>query len=460
MGVRGGCHTPLLTSIPLDTHKNRQKKMIKRILSKETSTTWFHQKWLKQLRTCAQDIGLDYEPVPVRGWMHGRDLIACVRSLGGEIQPATPFHHWTIASESQPQETLDRYVEDLAVGNTTIEDFTGIVTIALDGTRFLALRVDHSIRYRFNESYTILAGPSLEDTLRLADRLTTAHRTLVSDTMRVFGTARVGFRNPRAVSEQDLVLPDQLRDDLFGYIDAFHEAVDRRTDLGIAASRGVLFVGAPGTGKTLTVRHLLGRFANWRRYLYLKSTIGHSSTFEEMVDDIATEDQPVLVIIEDLDRILESQGVTAEYLLNVLDGLLAPDAPVLWVATSNDPTGIDRNLLDRPGRFDRVFLFPRPEAPERRRLFEHYSPWAVPKATLSTLAAADVGLCGSHIREICHSAALFATDGASDYAEHLEREFKRMVDQHAASRRYGQQIASPNGVGFGAQAALRDSSQG
>ncbi len=175
----------------------------------------------------------------------------------------------------------------------------------------------------------------------------------------------------------------------------------------------MLFVGAPGTGKTLTVRHLLGRFANWRRYLYLKSA-NHSSTFEEMVDDIAGEDQPVLVIIEDLDRILESQGVTAEYLLNVLDGLLAPDAPVLWVATSNDPTGIDRNLLDRPGRFDRVFLFPRPETPERRRLFEHHSPWPVPEATLSTLAATDVGLCGSHIREICHSAALFATDGAAD----------------------------------------------
>ncbi len=48
--------------------------MIKRVYSAEASTTWFHQKWLKQLRTCAQDLCLDYEPVPVRGWMLGRDL--------------------------------------------------------------------------------------------------------------------------------------------------------------------------------------------------------------------------------------------------------------------------------------------------------------------------------------------------------------------------------------------------
>ena len=211
-----------------------------------------------------------------------------------------------------------------------------------------------------------------------------------------------------------------------------------------------ILVGASGTGKTLSVRHLLGRFSDWRTYLYLKSSHGSTSAFEEMVDAIAGEERPVLVIIEDIDRILESQGLTAEYFLNVLDGLLAPTAPVLWIATSNDPTGIEENLLDRPGRFDRVFVFNRPEAPERCRLIERYSPWPVAEGLLSRLAAVEAGLCGSHVREICHSAALYAVDEPCTYPDHLEREFEQMVGQHEASRRYGALIARPNGVGFGA----------
>ncbi len=422
-------------------------------IAHDASTSRLHQKWLRQLRTCAHDLGLGYEPVPVLGWMHGRDIIACVRHLGGEVRPATPFHHWTIQNHRYEQERLNRYVEDLPVGNTAVGDFTGIVEIVLDGASFLALRIDHVIRYRYVEEYSILAGPTLHATLQLADRLRAAHSTLCDDTVRVFGASGTLFRRPQTVSESDLILPDQLRTDLLAYLDAFRNGVERRAELGIAPSRGVLLVGAPGTGKTLSVRHLLDRFSAWRRYLYLKCSYGSTSPFEEMVDAIAGEERPVLVIIEDIDRILESQGLTAEYLLNVLDGLLAPTAPVLWIATSNDPTGIEANLLDRPGRFDRVFVFNRPEAPERRRLIEQYSPWPVAEGLLSRLAAVEAGLCGSHIREICHSAALYAVDEPSTYPDHLEREFEQMVGQHEASRRYGQQIASPNGMVFKAEGA-------
>ena len=396
-------HTPLV-AFTFSFFPPRESSRMIQSISTHASTSWLHQTWLRQLRACAHDLGLGYEPVPVLGWMLGRDLIACVRHLGGEVRPAAPFHHWTIQTHLEEQERLNRYVEDLTVGNTAVGDFMGFVEIVLDGASFLALRIDHVIRYRFAEQYTILAGATLEDTLRLADRLSAAHSTLCDDTLRVFGGSAIRFRRPQTISEGDLILPDQLKTDLLGYLDAFRHGVERCAELEIAPSRGVLLVGAPGTGKTLSVRHLLDRFSDWRTYLYLKSSHGSTSAFEEMVDAIAGEERPVLVIIEDIDRILESQGLTAEYFLNVLDGLLAPTAPVLWIATSNDPTGIEENLLDRPGRFDRVFVFNRPEAAERRRLIEHYSPWPVAEGLLSRLAAVEAGLCGSHIREICHSA--------------------------------------------------------
>ena len=157
-------------------------------ISTHASTSWLHQTWLRQLRACAHELGLGYEPVPVLGWMLGRDLIACVRHLGGEVRPAVPFHHWTIQIHLEEQERLNRYVEDLTVGNTAVGDFMGFVEIVLDGASFLALRIDHVIRYRFAEQYTILAGPTLDATLRLADRLSAAHSTLCDDRFGVSGS--------------------------------------------------------------------------------------------------------------------------------------------------------------------------------------------------------------------------------------------------------------------------------
>src|SRR5205823_13754949 len=116
--------------------------------------------------------------------------------------------------------------------------------------------------------------------------------------------------------------------------------------------------------------------------------------------------KPAVVVLEDIDRLTDSGVVTKEFLLNALDGMLSVGGWVLWVATSNDPRGLEQNILDRPGRFDRVVVFPLPGPDERHQLIRLHSPLAIDESSLEGAARMAEGLSGAHLREACHAAAL------------------------------------------------------
>ena len=75
---------------------------------------------------------------------------------------------------------------------------------------------------------------------------------------------------------------------------------------------------------------------------------------------------PSLIVLEDIDRAFPKQqssgarcAISQQQLLNCLDGIATQDG-VIVVATANEPTALDPAILRRPGRFDRVILFPNP----------------------------------------------------------------------------------------------------
>jgi ATP-dependent 26S proteasome regulatory subunit len=78
--------------------------------------------------------------------------------------------------------------------------------------------------------------------------------------------------------------------------------------------------------------------------------------------DLATRNQPSLVLFEDLDRLYSPgasrrdenrTGITLQHLLNAIDGVGSREG-VIVVATANDVATLDPALTQRPGRFDRV----------------------------------------------------------------------------------------------------------
>jgi hypothetical protein len=396
--------------------------------------------WVETLRTAARTLGWKDEPIIVRGWISGAELITCIRSLGGSVDPVGPFFGWSLAVRNDGYvEPSSRFAPELVDASVHLDDFHGVVALEVEGERFLALRTNEQVFLGQVERVLLLAGRSLSLTLRLAARVKAARTELFHERIRVYG-AETRVTGVGAVPETDVLLPDRFKWELLGYLDGFWKGAVVCARMRIASTRGVLFVGAPGTGKTLTVRHVLGRYPACERFVFVTESPAAArnaeSAFRIMLRDIAEAGAPAMVVLEDVDRLLDSGVVTAEFFLNVLDGLFQPSQPVLWVATSNDPSRLEQNLLDRPGRFDRVFVFPLPGENERIRLLQRYSPWPVDDSLIMEIAHHSQGLTGAHVREMCYAAAVTAAEAPARYGEALRDELARVLRQHEQARSY------------------------
>ena len=409
---------------------------------------------LEVLREAAKSLDFRYEPVAVRGWLAGIEIIAAVRHLRGTVEPVEPFHHWTLFPHYERSEwPLRDLVPDLMREDAGVNDFHGLVELRLDGSRYLLLRLDREFSRCHVQRATIIGAPSLEAGISLAGRLTRALSEIRDEQLRVYGT-RIQPQSDTAVNEDEIVLPKDFRASILDYLDGFFGDSSTKRMIDAPPSRGVLLVGQPGTGKTLMVRHLLTRFSGLRRFIFMNDSAGlkdHDETgFVGLVRELCSSERPAIVVIEDIDRLFEAGTVTPQFLLNVLDGLFRPPGQTLWVATSNDPSGVDRNLLDRPGRFDRVWVFPQPALAQRVELLRRFSPWPVEEERVSLVAELAGGLSGAHLREVCISATLAAKGDASCYGEHLEVELERVLQQHRDSRAYGTMLKREDEkVGFG-----------
>ncbi len=396
--------------------------------------------WLETIRAGAKALGWTQDPVVLRGWMNGAELITCIRSLGGTVEPACPFFGWILAIRNGGRvEPIVEHAPELVQDGVHVDDFHGVVTLALDGQQYVALRINEQVCPGQMERALLLAGPSLVATLELAGRLKARSRELFREQVVVYGAdAKPTGLVP--VAESDVVLPLEFKADLLAYLDRFWRGAELCAKLRIAPTRGVLFVGAPGTGKTLMVRHLLRRYPKCRRFLFLVESSSAAraleSPFRAMVREIEETDTPAIVVLEDVDRLLESGVVTAEFFLNVLDGLFQPQQPVLWIATSNDPTKLEPNLLDRPGRFDRVFVFSLPGEIERANLIMRYSPWPLGDLDVNETVRRSRGLTGAHLRDACYAAAAAVTDEPAVYLDTLHTEIARVMDRREEARSY------------------------
>jgi len=410
--------------------------------------------WSAAMEAAACSLGLPFTPVLVRGWLDGGEFLACVRKLAGEVRPAPGFDGWVLAPHGDnARESLKAIVPDLFVGEAGIGDFHGIVQVRFGRDRFLALRTEERLLNYAVRPALVLGGPSLEATLGLAARLVAVHAEIFRSTRRtrVYGS-RLRVPEQQPVGEEDLVLPAAFKASLLDYLDGFWRAAGICAAIRLAPSRGVLFVGAPGTGKTQTIRHLLGRYPQCSFSIFTPPPPGGVATpenvFEAMLSEIALDGRSAVVVIEDIDRLFGQGGMTPQVFLNAVDGLFQTGQPVLWIATSNDPSDLAPNILDRPGRFDRIFVFELPGVAERATLLRRFSPWPVNPEILDRVASESDGLSGAHLREICVTAALASAEAPAGYGDALVRELHRVKDQHDQAQRYDFHLGGGRTVGF------------
>lgn len=225
------------------------------------------------------------------------------------------------------------------------------------------------------------------------------------------GNQLVTFLPRPAIATRDVILPPEVLPTIEKHVAGPAEHAGRLRDLGIHLKRGLLLHGPPGTGKTHTVRYLMGRLAG--------STIvvltGNSLFFIEQAAALARRLAPSVVVVEDVDLIAQDRsfspgGNPALFsLLDAMDGVAA-DADVTFVLTTNRAAALEEALTQRPGRIDLAVEIPRPDADGRRRLIELYAGRAVLRADLDPVIAATEGATASAIKELLRRAVLHAIE--------------------------------------------------
>jgi hypothetical protein len=232
----------------------------------------------------------------------------------------------------------------------------------------------------------------------------------------VFGHGRGGgplrfLHRPRLDRDQ-VVLPADVLDDIERQVLGVTRHAGRLRASGQHLKRGVLLHGAPGTGKTHTVRYLIGRLPAVTVVLLS----GHALRWIAEACSVARVLQPSVVVIEDVDLIAEERGPRIGphpmlfQLLNEMDGL-GEDADVTFLLTTNRPDLLEAALAARPGRVDHAAELPLPDPDARRRLIALYQGGLVLELTdLDGVIKRTDGVTAAFIKELLRRAALLAAE--------------------------------------------------
>jgi len=182
---------------------------------------------------------------------------------------------------------------------------------------------------------------------------------------------RICVHDLEPVGRADVILPEPTLQAVERNILKFAQQRQALRALGLSTQKGLLFHGAPGTGKTHCIRYLAGCLSDHTTLLITAEGVGLLPEYMAQARLL----QPTLVVIEDADLIARERTerdsacdeVMLNRLLNELDGL-RERADVFFVLTTNRPESLEPALASRPGRIDQTIEFQLPDETLRKRL--------------------------------------------------------------------------------------------
>lgn len=214
------------------------------------------------------------------------------------------------------------------------------------------------------------------------------------------------------MKRSDLILPDGIIEVIEKHVIGVAAHRERLLASKQHLKRGLLLHGAPGTGKTHTIRYLLSQLPG----VTAVTLSGNALQLIGTACSIARSLAPSLIVIEDVDLIAQhrdqrqGQNPLLFQLLNEMDGL-AEDVDVAFVLTTNRADVLEPALAARPGRVDQAVAFTVPDEEARRRLLHLYRG----ELKLDLSGADDVierteGVTASFLKELLRKAALVAAE--------------------------------------------------
>lgn len=245
-----------------------------------------------------------------------------------------------------------------------------------------------------------------------------------------FGKSRAKLFSPlqKKVTFKDVAGVDEAKVELQEIIE-FLKDPRRFQRLGGRIPKGVLLVGAPGTGKTLLARAVAGEanvpFFSISGSDFVEMFVGVGASRVRDLFDQAKKHAPCLIFIDEIDAVGRQRGAglggghdereqTLNQLLVEMDGFDSNEG-IIVIAASNRPDILDMALL-RPGRFDRRIVVPMPDVRGREEILSVHVR-RVPLAEdvdLKVIARSTPGFSGADLANLINEAALLAARKGQD----------------------------------------------
>lgn len=234
--------------------------------------------------------------------------------------------------------------------------------------------------------------------------------------------AKLMLDNKVKVTFQDVAGIDEAKQELQEIVD-FLKNPEKFQALGARIPRGVLLVGAPGTGKTLMAKAVAGEagvpFFSISGSDFVEMFVGVGASRVRDLFDQAKKHAPCIVFVDEIDAVGRQRGAglggghdereqTLNQLLVEMDGFEGTTG-IIVVAATNRPDILDSALL-RPGRFDRQVVLDPPDVLGREQILSvHGKGKPLSKdVDLKILARRTPGFTGADLSNLLNEAALIA----------------------------------------------------
>ena len=278
------------------------------------------------------------------------------------------------------------------------------------------------------------------------------------------GSQAMSFGKSRAKLQQDSKVKitfadvagiDESKQELQEIVD-FLKNSEKYLAIGARIPKGVLLVGAPGTGKTLLAKAVAGEaavpFFSISGSDFVEMFVGVGASRVRDLFEQAKKNSPCIVFVDEIDAVGRQRGAglggghdereqTLNQLLVEMDGF-EPTSGTIVIAATNRPDILDSALL-RPGRFDRQIVLDRPDIAGREAILKVHAkgkPFS-PDVDLKILARRTPGFTGADLSNMLNEGALLAA--RKNKREIFMEDLEQAIDKVLAGPEKRSRIITP-----------------